>query len=73
MHVNTENEKLLAKGLAERIGEPNESVLTHKVGDKATTIKKALNDHAEALELVEDFSEMLSENIHNENDQLEEL
>jgi len=50
--IDMTDERLLAKGLAERIGEPNESVLAHKVGDKATTVKKPLNDHAEALELV---------------------
>ena len=48
---DAENEKLLAKGLVERIG-LNDSVLTHKVNGKAYEIKQRLDDHAEALKLV---------------------
>ncbi len=50
--LDMQNEKLLAKGLVERIGEPKFSSLTHKANGKATTIQKPLNDHAQGLELV---------------------
>ncbi len=48
---DADNEKLLAKGLVERIG-LEDGILTHKVNGKAHEIRQKLEDHAQALELV---------------------
>lgn len=45
------NEKLLAKGLCQRIGEEG-SLLEHKVAGNKYDIKKQMNNHSEALALV---------------------
>lgn len=50
--IDMKNEKLLAKGLVERIGDTKFSSLTHKANGKATTIQKPLANHADGLELV---------------------
>ena len=49
--IDMQNEKLLAKGLVERIGGKG-SQLTHKVNGKATEIVKSLENHAQGLELI---------------------
>ena len=51
--IDMDNEKLLAKGLVERIGGEG-SQLTHKVNGKAIEIVKPLKDHAAGLKLVLD-------------------
>ena len=50
--IDMEQEKLLAKGLVERIGEVAASQLTHKANGTATEIKKPLENHAQGMELV---------------------
>ncbi len=50
--LDMENEKVLAKGLVERIGEPEYSSLTHKANGKSSTIYRPLQDHAQGLEFV---------------------
>ncbi len=50
--IDMQTEKLLAKGLVERIGELNASQLEHKANGKATIIKKPLENHAQGMELV---------------------
>lgn len=50
--IDMEKEKLLAKGLVERIGETEASQLEHKVNGEKYTIKKPLENHAEGMELV---------------------
>ena len=50
--IDMEQEKLLAKGLVERIGEVKSSQLTHKVYGEAHTIKEPLENHAQGMELV---------------------
>ncbi len=50
--LDMENEKLLAKGLVERIGELEYSSLTHKANGNSTTIMRPLQDHAQGLEFV---------------------
>lgn len=49
--IDMQNEKLLAKGLVERIGGKG-SQLTHKVNGKATEIVKSLENHSQGLELI---------------------
>ena len=49
--IDMENEKLLAKGLVERIGGEG-SQLTHKVNGVSTEIKQSMKDHSEGLKLV---------------------
>lgn len=49
--IDMDNEKLLAKGLVERIAGEN-SMLTHKVNGKAYEIKQDIPNHAEGLKLV---------------------
>lgn len=49
--INMEDERVLAKGNFERIGE-KEAFLTHKVNGNAYVIKKAVTNHTEALELI---------------------
>lgn len=50
--IDMQNEKLLAKGLVERIGDVKASQLTHKANGKATEIVKPLEDHAQGMQLV---------------------
>ena len=50
--IDMEKEKLLAKGLVERIGELEASQLEHKVNGEKHTIKKPLENHAQGMELV---------------------
>ena len=50
--IDMEEEKLLAKGLIERIGEVEASQLEHKANGEKFTIKKPLENHAQGLELV---------------------
>ena len=50
--IDMEAEKLLAKGLVERIGDVKASQLTHKAHGKAFEIVKPLEDHAQGMELV---------------------
>ena len=49
--IDMEEEKVLAKGLVEKIG-LKDSKITHKVNGKATEIEKPLNNHADGLDLV---------------------
>ena len=49
--IDMDTEKLLAKGLVERIGIEG-SQLTHKVNGKAVEIKQPMKDHSEGLQLV---------------------
>ncbi len=49
--INMEDERVLAKGNFERIGE-EEAFLTHKVNRNAYVIKKAVTNHTEALEVI---------------------
>lgn len=51
--INMEDEKVLAKGLVERIGIEG-SVLTHKVNDEKHVIKQPMEDHKVAIKLVLD-------------------
>lgn len=46
------NEKILAKGLVERIGDTENSSLTHKANGKSSTIYRPLHNHADGLEFV---------------------
>lgn len=50
--IDMQNEKLLAKGLVERIGEAGESQLTHKANGQVFEFKQDLKNHAEGLKLV---------------------
>ena len=52
--IDMENEKLLAKGLVERIGFTGFDVdnFSQKVGEKKVSLHKILKDHKEAFELV---------------------
>ena len=50
--IDMEKEKLLAKGLVERIGELSASQLEHKVNGEKYVIKQPLENHAEGMELV---------------------
>lgn len=59
--IDMQNEKLLAKGLVERIGEVKASQLTHKANGKATDIVKPLENHAQGMELV--LSTLVDKNI----------
>jgi len=49
--IDMENEKVLAKGLVERIGIEG-SILTQKVNDEKYIIEKPMKDHQVAIELV---------------------
>lgn len=49
--IDMEEEKVLAKGLVEKIG-LKDSKITHKVNGKVTEIEKPLNNHADGLDLV---------------------
>ena len=49
--IDMENEKLLAKGNFERIGE-KESFVTHKVNGEKYVVKEYVKDHEEALKIV---------------------
>ncbi len=49
--IDMENEKLLAKGNFERIGE-KESFVTHKVNGEKYVVKEPVKDHEEALKIV---------------------
>ena len=46
-----DNEEVIAKGNAERIG-TKESFLKHKANGTETILKKSLPDHAEAIKLI---------------------
>lgn len=50
--IDMEKETLLAKGLVERIGDAQNSQLTHKAKGNATVIKHPLENHAESMQLV---------------------
>ena len=50
--IDMQDEKLLAKGLVERIGEVAASRLVHKANGTETEFKQSLKDHAEGMELV---------------------
>ena len=52
--IDMDNEKLLAKGLVERIGFTGFDVdnFSQKVGEKKVSLHKILKDHKEAFELV---------------------
>ena len=50
--IDMQNEKLLAKGLVERIGDTKSSQLTHKANGNATTFQEPLKDHADGMQLV---------------------
>lgn len=50
--IDMDGEKLMAKGLVERIGDEKNSILTHKANGKAYEIKQPLKNHAMGLELV---------------------
>lgn len=52
--IDMDGEKVIAKGLVERIGEKGASQLTHKVNGNATVIKQDMQNHAEGLKLVLD-------------------
>ncbi|MDD3225306.1 MAG: acetate kinase [Clostridium sp.] len=49
--IDMENEKVIAKGLVERIG-IKESILTQKVNDDKYVIEKPMSDHKVAIKLV---------------------
>ena len=49
--LDMETEKLIAKGVVEKIGLEG-SMLTHKVNGQAYTYEQKLNNHSESLELV---------------------
>jgi len=49
--INMENEKVLAKGNYERIGQKN-SFLTHKVNDEKYVLENPVENHQEALEFM---------------------
>ena len=49
--IDMNEEKVIAKGLVEKIG-LRDSKITHKVNGNATEIEKPLNNHAEGLEIV---------------------
>lgn len=49
--IDMDGEKLLAKGLVERIGSDN-AQLTHKVNGRAVEVKQPMKNHSEGLELV---------------------
>ncbi|SNX55572.1 acetate kinase [Thermoanaerobacterium sp. RBIITD] len=51
--IETNGGKVLAKGLAERIG-INDSLLTHNVNDNKIKIKKDMKDHKDAIKMVLD-------------------
>ena len=57
--INMENEKVLAKGNYERIGQKN-SFVTHKVNEEKYVIENPVNNHQEALEF------MLKQLLHEE-------
>ena len=50
--IDMENEKLLAKGIFERIGELDESSVTHKVNGEKYVVKVPAANHEEALPVV---------------------
>jgi acetate kinase len=52
--IDMNGEKVIAKGLVERIGEKGASQLTHKANGTATVIKQDMSNHAEGLKLVLD-------------------
>ena len=52
--IDMDGEKVIAKGLVERIGEKGASQLTHKANGNATVIKQDMENHAEGLKLVLD-------------------
>ena len=52
--IDMDGEKVIAKGLVERIGEKGASQLTHKANGTATVIKHDMENHAEGLKLVLD-------------------
>jgi acetate kinase len=51
--INMQDEKILAKGLVERIGIEG-SILTHRVNDNKYTIEQPMKDHKVAIKLVLD-------------------
>lgn len=59
--IDMDKEQLLAKGLVERIGDKQNSQLTHKANGNATTIKHPLENHAESMQLV--LSTLVDEKI----------
>lgn len=50
--IDMEEEKLLAKGLVERIGDTKSSQLTHKANGQSTVFQEPLKDHADGMQLV---------------------
>ena len=50
--IDMEGEKLLAKGIFERIGEVEESSVTHKVNGEKYVVKAPVSDHEQALKIV---------------------
>lgn len=49
--IDMDNEKVVAKGLVEKLGLPD-SMLTHKINGKAYEIKQKLDNHAQGISLV---------------------
>jgi acetate kinase len=50
--IDPESEAVLAKGLVERIGDANDGIVTHEVGDEEFSVTPKLPDHTVALEVV---------------------
>lgn len=50
--IDPESEAVLAKGLVERIGDANDGIVTHEVGDDEFSVTPKLPDHTVALEAV---------------------
>ena len=49
--INMDNEEVMAKGVYERIGQPN-SVITHKVNGEKYIIQKGVDNHEQALNII---------------------
>jgi len=50
--IDVDNEAVIAKGLAERIGVPGDGSITHSAGSQEHTITRHLEDHTRALEAI---------------------
>ena len=50
--IDMENETVLAKGIFERIGEPEFSSVTHKVNGEKYVVNSPVNNHEEAIKIV---------------------
>jgi acetate kinase len=50
--IDMENEKVMAKGICERIGELEESSITHKVNGEKYVVKSPFANHEDALKVV---------------------